>query len=611
MSSENKIVRSDYYYKLETPAKKRYEVKLIQLELENDPYTLENTDYDLTRDIRGWPDIVYADIFVYLINYPSMYTKTSLKAYKSLESYKYVQSGLVDEVKVKKLKGDTLLVHGLVRHGQSMFTKKQNQAWIGIQKSGDIINAHCTCMAGLGETCSHVGALMFYLLFTMDYYKRHFTDSITSDPNGWLPPKINNVEFALLCDIDFRDKSKDDKKRGNADDDDEPPTKVKKSIPRLSDVDKDNFYFCLSKANPNSAILRLIEGYNDRFVPAAKKLERVLFKFYDEKYEEMLYHELLQHCLIKFMSIEISQDEVDQIETHTRLQSKSSLWFQARAGVVTGSRFKLCCQTDISQPAKSTIIKICYPVKKKFEKPAIEHGITNEPKAIESLKTILSKHHNDVEIIDCGLFRSTEFPFLGASPDGIMKCSCCNDSTRYAVEVKCPFKLEEKSMKDLAKKDPEFCLQSDKKNALSLKRNHPYYYQIQLEMLMAGAEYCYFYVYGKSESFYELVPIDLDFLSEKIEIAKRFFVFAVLPELLGKWYSKSHITEPKIYHKDSDTNNDICTCQQQRDSETILCADKTCVVKNYHLQCLGLEEKPKRKWFCPYCRRKKSRSRKK
>ena len=86
MSSDNKIVRSDYYYKLDIPAKRRYEEKLIQLELENDPYTLKDTDYDFTKDIRGWPDIVYADIFVYLINYPSMYTKTSLKAYKSLES---------------------------------------------------------------------------------------------------------------------------------------------------------------------------------------------------------------------------------------------------------------------------------------------------------------------------------------------------------------------------------------------------------------------------------------------------------------------------------------------------------------------------------------------
>ena len=371
-----------------------------------------------------------------------------MKSYKSLEAYKYVKSGLVDQVKVKKLKDDTLLlVHGLVRHGQSMFTKKPNQSWIGVYKSGDIINAHCTCMAGLGETCSHVAAIMFYLLFTMDYYKRHFTDSVTSDPNGWLPPKINNVDFALICEINFHDKSKEaDEKNRKRDSKDKadlvpPPTKTRKVVPKLTDEDKDNFYFCLSKTNPESAILRLIEGYNDRFIPAAKNLQKVLFKFYQTKYEEMLYHELIRHCLITYMSIEISPDDVIEIEKQTKKQAKSSLWFQARAGVITASRFKLCCQTDISQPAKSTIIKVCYPVKRRFTTAATDHGIKYEPVAVESLKQELSKQHTDVKIVECGLFRSTEFPFLGATPDGIMNCSCCKDIGRYAVEVKCPEKL--------------------------------------------------------------------------------------------------------------------------------------------------------------------------
>ena len=30
-------------------------------------------------------------------------------------------------------------------------------------------SAHCNCMAGIGETCSHVGAL----LFAVEYYVRH------------------------------------------------------------------------------------------------------------------------------------------------------------------------------------------------------------------------------------------------------------------------------------------------------------------------------------------------------------------------------------------------------------------------------------------------------
>ena len=53
-----------------------------------------------------------------------------------------------------------------MRHGQSMFTKTPNKAWICVKGDGEILYGHCSCMAGLGEVCSHVGAIMFYVLLT-------------------------------------------------------------------------------------------------------------------------------------------------------------------------------------------------------------------------------------------------------------------------------------------------------------------------------------------------------------------------------------------------------------------------------------------------------------
>ena len=38
------------------------------------------------------PDITYPDIYYYLIEYPSQFSKESLKAYKSLESYNFFVS---------------------------------------------------------------------------------------------------------------------------------------------------------------------------------------------------------------------------------------------------------------------------------------------------------------------------------------------------------------------------------------------------------------------------------------------------------------------------------------------------------------------------------------
>ena len=36
-------------------------------------------------------------------------------------------------------------------------------AWIICEDNGLVESGHCTCMAGLGEVCSHVGAILFYV----------------------------------------------------------------------------------------------------------------------------------------------------------------------------------------------------------------------------------------------------------------------------------------------------------------------------------------------------------------------------------------------------------------------------------------------------------------
>ena len=91
--------KSRYYFNLDSNAKSRYEEKVVAIDLSIDPFSIDK----LSKDFTKWPDISYADIFAYLINFPSIYTKKSLKAYKSLESYKYVLSGLLFDIQVKRI----------------------------------------------------------------------------------------------------------------------------------------------------------------------------------------------------------------------------------------------------------------------------------------------------------------------------------------------------------------------------------------------------------------------------------------------------------------------------------------------------------------------------
>uniref|UniRef100_A0A7M5U1J0 YqaJ viral recombinase domain-containing protein n=1 Tax=Clytia hemisphaerica TaxID=252671 RepID=A0A7M5U1J0_9CNID len=131
------------------------------------------------------------------------------------------------------------------------------------------------------------------------------------------------------------------------------------------------------------------------------------------------------------------------IEQHTREQAKSNLWFEARAGVITASKFRQACHSDVSQSSKSLIMQICYPQMHKFTSNATTYGCDNEKVALSYLEVYLNHEHRDAKITESGLIRSSEFPFLGASPDGLLDCSCCKES--YVIEIKCPIKCKEKS----------------------------------------------------------------------------------------------------------------------------------------------------------------------
>ena len=49
-----------------------------------------------------------------------------------------------------------------MKHSQRL-NETPLHCWIITQDNGEVCCGHCTCMAGLGETCTHVAAILFYL----------------------------------------------------------------------------------------------------------------------------------------------------------------------------------------------------------------------------------------------------------------------------------------------------------------------------------------------------------------------------------------------------------------------------------------------------------------
>ncbi|KAF0709769.1 YqaJ domain-containing protein, partial [Aphis craccivora] len=135
---------------------------------------------------------------------------------------------------------------------------------------------------------------------------------------------------------------------------------------------------------------------------------------------------------------------------------------------------------------------------------ATEYGKVMESSAIADFeKTMFLK------VKPCGLYCDLEYPFLGASPDGVI-----DDDT--IIEVKCPISAKDydnfiDAFND--KKLPQ-CELFDKK--LKLKKNSNYYYQIQGQMHICKKTKCYFVIYTSYWTSIERVDYDDDFWQTKM-----------------------------------------------------------------------------------------------
>ncbi|XP_064488342.1 uncharacterized protein LOC135400439 [Ornithodoros turicata] len=153
-----------------------------------------------TDDLRLWPNTTSGDIVYYLVNSKACDLQ-DVKAYKSLESYNYLQCGWVGKLLAHKINNDAVYVQGDVRPSQAV-NNKPHKAWICARYSGEVVTAGCTCMAGRARVCSHVGAVLWKIDLAVC---RGLTGSSCTDTAmQWNQGTKRNVEPAVLQDITFR-----------------------------------------------------------------------------------------------------------------------------------------------------------------------------------------------------------------------------------------------------------------------------------------------------------------------------------------------------------------------------------------------------------------------
>lgn len=299
-------------------------------------------------------------------------------------------------------------------------SEKPLTPWVIAESAGKILAAHCDCVAGLGETCSHVASLLFAIESGV-----RIRDSMTVTH---MPTGVKEVQYAPVKEIDFLGKKgsvtvlesldfgpptltslptstpvsssltgasfassvaspvnslstsplSDNSKFQSFLRSDSTPVTAVRSTPRASKSptpvrektpshdETMTFFSSLATCSSKPAILSLIAPYSSQYIPKTldSGLPMCLSELYKPEYAELNFGELI--TLAKSYSVSITEEQALLVESKTRLQSNSRLWLRMRTGRVTASRFKAVCRTNLAQPSLSLIMALCHPEIAKF-----------------------------------------------------------------------------------------------------------------------------------------------------------------------------------------------------------------------------------------------------
>lgn len=255
--------------------------------------------------------------------------------------------------------------------------------------------------------------------------------------------------------------------------------------------------------------------------------------------------------------------------------------------------------TNPHQPSLSLVRRVCYPESYKFSTSATAYGCQHESDAREEYKSRMIKQHTEFELKPCGFFVDGNDSYIGASPDGMIQCKCCGIGV---LEIKCPFCAKEaNTLSDVADHRKQFCLQHQP-SGLQLFRSHQYYMQCQLQMHVTKRLYCDFVVWHHASVHIERLEPDNAVITEALIKAKRFFKLCILPELIGKWYTRQrNLDEIEVSSQDHEDEGTWCYCRESKGGSMVGCDNDKCAIKWFHLSCLGMSEAPSGKWICPTC----------
>lgn len=205
-------------------------------------------------------------------------------------------------------------------------------------------------------------------------------------------------------------------------------------------------------------------------------------------------------------------------------QRDSSDWIELRKNMLTASNFGLVVKRR-ENTSKAKLVENILFQRNLNNIAAIAHGVENEHLALQQLAI-----QEKVTIEPCGLFVDHEYPFIGATPDGLI-------GQDTVVEVKCPLVAFKKDLHECIKENKIQIWKYNKKSKLiELNKNSNWFHQIQGQLHVTGREKCLFAVWsGENKPLKtEIIKKDDDFWKRKMkDKLVSFFMDWLLPEIVN------------------------------------------------------------------------------
>ena len=181
---------------------------------------------------------------------------------------------------------------------------------------------------------------------------------------------------------------------------------------------------------------------------------------------------------------------------------------------------------------------------KPFESEETKYGKSMEPHAIQRLISKSKRLHKNFNVSESGLVLLEENPFTGASPDSNVDCSCCG---RGVLKVKCPSSIKREN---LSHENLSF-LTLRENDKVTLKQNHSFWYQLQIQKGVTGKNHCDFFIYIHFGAHQERITLNPEIWKNFLQTLQEFWYKYLAPEILSKNFRRLlkallYMTKPKL-----------------------------------------------------------------